>query len=173
MDTTGWLQTLAEVAVAMAGFSAVITAFSPGGRRIDPMMANRLYSIVSLSLLVAFLSIVPTLGEGLGLEPVAALRTAAAIGLAMQLRIFVTMRRGYRSIPGYSSMVSMTGVYFAYAFMVITGLSGAACLFDLFEGRGSAFFLIMQTSMLATAGTRLWGLTSVLASRHAVDGQAE
>ena len=110
MDTTSWLQTLAEVAIAMAGFSAVVTAFNRDAARMAPIMADRLFAIVSISLVVAFFAIVPGIVEGFGMGPSEGFRAAGWAALVVQLMLYARIIRGYRSIVGHARQVWPTGV---------------------------------------------------------------
>ncbi len=162
MEAISWLQTLAEVAIAVAGFSAVVTAFNRDSARMAPIMADRLFTIVSISLVVALFAIVPGILQGFGLGPSEAFRVAGLASLVVQLLLFTAIVRAYRSIEGSADQVWPTGVLLAYGFMILSVLASAASVVGRPAGREAACYLLSQTSMLTVAGTRLAGLTVVM-----------
>lgn len=170
MDPAGWLQTIAEVAIAIAGFSAVITAFRRGHAGLDPMMANRLFSIVTISMVVAFFTILPSVLSGLGIRVATAFRVSALLALAIESLIFFVTIRQLRQIPRYEEQVSRVGAVLAYAFIGISVPTAAICASGLFAGREAGLYLLMLTCFLGVAATRFAGFTAVLLA-HRLDEQ--
>ena len=70
MDGTEYLLTRAEIAAALAGFSALVVAISGRpGSRLRPMSRTLVSTLIERSLLAVFFSLVPVLLTGLGLSP--------------------------------------------------------------------------------------------------------
>src|SRR5262245_6354802 len=65
-----WLQTLAEVAVALAGFSGLLAGIRQRSERHSRINITRLRTIVETSLSVLAFSLLPTLLSGLGVSEI-------------------------------------------------------------------------------------------------------
>lgn len=76
-----WLQTLAEIAVALAGFSGLLAGMNQRSARASRINATRLRTIVETSLSVLFFCLVPIFLDGFGVEERGNFRISALLYL--------------------------------------------------------------------------------------------
>lgn len=93
-----WLQTLAEISLGFAGFSALIAGLHGGDAAVSRRNRSQCLAVVETSVSVLGSCILPVLFHGLGLSEAAAYRAGAVVfvvaGVPLTLRGF---RRGLRS----------------------------------------------------------------------------
>src|SRR5262245_23394835 len=77
----GWLQTLAQVAVALAGFSGLLAGVRHRSEQESRINVTRVKTIIETSLPILALSLLPTLLHGLGVAEIAAFRISGVVFL--------------------------------------------------------------------------------------------
>jgi hypothetical protein len=147
MTHENWLQTLAEAAVALAGFSGLIAGFRYRSERESRINATRLRTIIETSLPIAGLSLFPTLLYGLGLSEITAFRISALVFLAGLIPLGIRGHRRFRAASGVSRLsLLMAGNLMAMA----TSLGSAlACVSGLADPVVPTLYLIALASGLA------------------------
>ncbi len=93
MTHVDWLQTLAEIGLGFAGFSALIAGMRRGGSTADPANSSRGRAVVETSLSVLFGCTLPVLLHGLGFSETVAFRLAGGLFLIAGAPLTV---RGFR-----------------------------------------------------------------------------
>ena len=81
MTHADWFQTLAEIGLGFAGFSALIAGMRRGEQTADPENTSRGRAVVETSLSVLFACALPALLVGLGLAETSAFRIAGTLFL--------------------------------------------------------------------------------------------
>jgi hypothetical protein len=143
----GWLQTLAQVAVALAGFSGLLAGMRYRTEQESRINATRLRTIIETSLPIVALSLLPTLLNGLGVGEIAAFRISALVFLAglipLGTRGFVRFRAAAR-VSRPTLLISGT-----YVAMAISLLSAVACVLGLASAIVPTLYLTALASALA------------------------
>jgi hypothetical protein len=93
MTHADWFQTLAEIGLGFAGFSALIAGMRRGEQNADPENASRGRAVVETSLSVLFACALPALLIGLGLTQTTAFRVAGGLFLLAGAPLSI---RGFR-----------------------------------------------------------------------------
>lgn len=93
MTHNDWLQTLAEIGIGFAGFSALITGMRGEGGALRIQNAAWGLAVVETSLAVLFGAMAPVVLHGLGLSEITAFRFSGGIFLLVGTPLTV---RGYR-----------------------------------------------------------------------------
>ncbi len=126
MEHQDLLQTFAEVAVAFAGFSAVVSVFDRRTEADDPRVRHyRIRVMVEYSLCVSIFSFVPYLLNALFASEAIAWRAASALLAISWSAVGLTASRRARQIFGRSAF-SVAPAFSAIA--TLLGYSGAAIL---------------------------------------------
>jgi hypothetical protein len=133
MDSTDHLLTVGEIAVTLAGFSALVAILGGRRGRSEPRVdALRLRTMLEASLLVLAFSLFPLIPSKLGATPALSWRISAAAFLAVDLveTVFSLRRlRGLRTLATSGDRLSAVVVQvFAYSadalmFLVVLGVS--------------------------------------------------
>ncbi len=127
MEHQDLLQTFAEVAVAFAGFSAVVSIFDRRAEADDPRVRHyRVRVMVEYSLCVSIFSFVPYLLNALLESEAAAWRVSSALLATSWSLVGLTASRRARQIFGRSAL-SVAPAFSAVA--SVLGYSGALILF--------------------------------------------
>jgi hypothetical protein len=144
----GWLQTLAEVAVALAGFSGLLAGVRHRSEQESRINVTRLRTIIETSLPIVALSLLPTLLNGLGLGEIAAFRISALVFLAGLIPLGTRGFLRFRAASGISGRPSllMSGTYLASAISLV---SAVACAFGLGSSIVPTLYLMALASALA------------------------
>ena len=141
MDYQDLLQTLAEVSVALAGFSGVVSVF---GRRHtgdwDPADRLHLSFMLETSLAVLFLSLLPFAFLSVELSPRSTWTIMSGIMAAYLVATFGAAAYRYRRL----SSDQRTGVGPIYGFAMALGDLSVVILqlFNVFSAREFSFYLI-------------------------------
>ncbi len=147
MTHEGWLQTLAEVAVALAGFSGLIAGVRYRSEQESRINATRLRTIIETSLPILALSLLPTLFNGLGMGEIAAFRISALVFLAGLIPLGTRGFRRFRAASGVSRpSLLMSGTWLASA---ISLASAVACASGLASAIVPTLYLLALASALA------------------------
>jgi hypothetical protein len=121
----GWLQTLAEVAVALAGFTGLLAGVRGRSEQESRINITRVRTIVETSLPIMALSLLPTLLSGLGLGETLAFRISALLYLAGLIPLSLRGFRRFRTASGRGRpTLLMSGTWLALA---ISLLSAVVC----------------------------------------------
>lgn len=100
MDALDHLATIAEVAIALAGFSALVSILGTGfGREKSQLEASRLQMMLEASLFVVMLALLPSVLFEFDLDEGVAWRTSAALFLLLDLVASVSMTIRMRGLP--------------------------------------------------------------------------
>jgi hypothetical protein len=153
MDSADHLLTIAEIAVTLAGFSALVAILGGRRGRSDPRMdVLRLRTMLEASLLVLAFALFPLIPTKLGAAPPLSWRISAGAFLVVDLVVTVaSLRRGaglrHVATPGdwlWSVPVQLLA-YSADALMAVVVLGIAAPL-------APGFYFIALYANLAVAG---------------------
>jgi hypothetical protein len=143
----GWLQTLAQVAVALAGFSGLLAGVRYRSQQESRINATRVRTIIETSLPIAALSLLPTLLDGLGLGEIAAFRISALVFLAGLIPLSIRGFRRFRAASGRSRpSLLMSGTYLAMATSLV---SAVTCLSGLANAIVPTLYLMALAGGLA------------------------
>jgi hypothetical protein len=143
----GWLQTLAEVAVALAGFTGLLAGVRGRSEQESRINITRVRTIVETSLPIMALSLLPTLLHGLGLGEIAAFRISALMFLAGLIPLSVRGFRRFRAVSGRGRPnLLMSGTWLALA---ISLGSAMACALGLASSLVPTLYLMALAGGLA------------------------
>jgi hypothetical protein len=158
----GWLQTLAQVGVALAGFSGLLAGVRYRSEQESRINATRLRTIIETSLPIVALSLLPTLLNGLGMGEISAFRISALVFLAglipLGTRGFLRFRAA--SGGGRPSLL-MNGTYLA---STISLVSAVACALGLASSIVPTLYLTALASALAIGAFNFVGFAIGLGS---------
>jgi len=165
-----WLQTLAEIAVTLAGFSGLLSGIRQRTERETRVNSTRLRTIVETSLSVLAFCLIPVFLAGLGLTENAAFRVAAA---AFLLGFVPSTIRGFQRFlraSGPENDVASSGLLRITAVVsAIALLSSVACIVGLPPDRVPTFYLISLACTLSIGATNFLGFAIGLAQLEALD----
>jgi hypothetical protein len=143
----GWLQTLAEVAVALAGFSGLLAGVRYRSELESKINATRLRTIIETSLPILALSLLPTLLNGLGLSEIAAFRISALVFLAGLIPLSIRGFSRFRAAAGVRRpSLLMGGTWLA---MAISFGSAVACASGIANAIVPTLYLMALSGGLA------------------------
>jgi len=135
MAYADWLQTLAEIGLGFAGFSALIAGMRGQDETPDLENSNRGRAVVETSLSVLFGCTVPVILIGLGLAETTAFRIAG--GLFLLVGAPLSARGFHRAMAGRDRGRSMQPALAILSF--IAGAAGLGFSFACALGRPEAF----------------------------------
>ena len=129
MTHADWLQTLAEIGIGFAGFSALIAGMRRRDDQPDRMNASRGRAVVETALSVIFGATTPVLLHGMGLSEVAAFRYSGGlfflVGAPLTFmgfrRAIATRTRGETNRPVLTTLMlvaSAAGLGFSLACVI-------------------------------------------------------
>jgi hypothetical protein len=152
LPETDVLFLLAELGVALAGFTAIIGVLGsrPGVSdvRVDVL---RLQVMLETSLFVAAASIVPALLEHFGVEPRNLWRIASAIFLLVQVPLELVALRRTRNMPDMTyAKVNVNTINWCLS--IGADLFALGVLLDVVGTFASAFYLLTIFSLLTMSG---------------------
>ena len=160
MTHEGWLQTLAEVAVALAGFSGLLAGFRSGSEQESRINVTRVRTIIETSLPIAALSMLPTVLNGFGLGEIAAFRISAVVFLVGLIPLGIRGFRRFREASGVSRPnLLMTGTWLT---TIISLASGVACVLGLGGAIVPTLYLTALVSALAIGAFNFVGFAVAL-----------
>ena len=160
MTHEGWLQTLAQVAVALAGFSGLLAGVRHRTEQESRINVTRVKTIIETSLPIAALSLVPTLLNGLGIGEIAAFRISGVLFLMGFIPLTVRGFRRYRTAIGVSeTSLLMTGTYLT---TIISSVSAVACVLGLGGAIAPTLYLMALAGALAIGAFNFVGFAVAL-----------
>ena len=160
MTHEGWLQTLAQVAVALAGFSGLLAGVRSASEQESRINLTRVRTIIETSLPIAALTLLPTLLNGLGLGEIAAFRISAVVFLVGLIPLGIRGFRRFRAASGVSrTSLLMTGTYLT---TIISFLSAVACVLGLGGAIAPTLYLMALAGALAIGAFNFVGFAVAL-----------
>jgi hypothetical protein len=124
-----WLQTPAEVAVALAGLSGLLAGIRQGSQRESQINVTRLRTIVETSLSVLAFCLIPVFLNGLGISEIGAFRISAITFLAAFIPVTALGFRRFRLAVG-ASAIQVISRPLGGATVLVSGVAlvaGGAC----------------------------------------------
>jgi hypothetical protein len=152
-----WLQTLAEVAVALAGFSGLLAGIRQRSQRESQINVTRLKAIVETSLSVLAFCLIPVFLNGLGVGELWAFRISAIAFLAGFIPLTAMGFRRFRLAAG-TSVIQETGPLGGATYLA----SGAALVAALTCASGFATSAVPTLYLIALSGTLAIGALNFL-----------
>ena len=137
----------------MAGFSAILIAFGASGRKVSPMQADRLFAIVSLSLIAALMTVVPALAQALGVPAPYVFRVSGGLLIPIAWPALFTQMLFRKRVSNTKGLVPWT-LYLAYSTVGIMLSATVLCIADIPEGRSTGMYLLALVCILTVAGLR-------------------
>ena len=150
MTHEDWLQTLAEIAVALAGFSGLLAGIRQRSQRESKINITRLRTIVETSLSVLAFCLIPIFLNGLGVSEIGAFRVSAIAFLAGFIPFTALGFRRFRLAAG-APVIRVSGPLGGATYLVSAAalLSGVACAVGLSTSAVPTLYLITLTATLA------------------------
>jgi hypothetical protein len=152
-----WLRTLAEVAVALAGFSGLLAGIRQRSQRESRINITRLRTIVETSLSVLAFSLLPALLNGLGLNDVGAFRISAVSFLAGFIPLTVRGFRRFRVAHGGAALSSSPLLGATYLVSVTALVAGVGCAVGLPRSAVPTLYLVALAGTLAIGALNFLG----------------
>lgn len=151
MIETGLLFLLAEISVALAGFSAIIGVLgSRSGRSEVRVDALRLQAMLETSFVVAAASILPALLDHFGIAVSASWRISSALFLLVQIPSEIIGIRRTKEMPDMTwSRFNVNTVNWSLS--IGADLIMLGVLLNLFGAHTSGFYLLALFSLLTMA----------------------
>ena len=146
------LFTLAEIAIALAGFSAIIGVLSTRRGSIDLQVNSlRLQVMLETCFMVAAASLVPVLLDQFGLASSALWRTASAAFLCLAIPFEFVARNRTKGMPNMTlTKININTVNWGIS--IASDLILVAILFGLVGPYSEAFYLLTLLLQLVVAG---------------------
>jgi hypothetical protein len=150
MAHENWLQTLAEVAVALAGFSGLLAGIRQRSQRESQINVTRLKTIVETSLSVLMFCLFPVFLNGFGVGELGAFRISAIVFLAGFIPFTFMGFRRFRLAAG-TSVIQETGPLGGATYLASGAalVAGVACAAGFPTSAVPTLYLIALTSTLA------------------------
>jgi len=165
-----WLQTLAEIAVTLAGFSGLLSGIRQRTERESRVNSTRLRTIVETSFSVLAFCLIPVFLAGLGLPENVAFRVAA---LAFLFGFVPSTTRGFQRFLRASGPVEGLGSSRLTTITILVSaialLSGLACVIGLPADRVPTFYLIALAGTLAIGAINFLGFAIGLAQLDPIE----
>ena len=153
-----WLQTLAQIAVALAGFSGLLAGIRQRNQRESEINITRLRTIVETSLSVLGFCLVPIFLNGLGVGEAEAFRISASAFLAGFIPFTAMGFRRFRLAAGASAIRALGplggAIYLASATALVAGV---ACALGFPRSAVPTLYLIALTGTLAIGALNFLG----------------
>ena len=165
MSHDDWLQTLAEIAIALAGFSGLLAGIRQRSERESQINVTRLRTIVETSLSVLAFCFIPVFLNGLGVGEVGAFRISAIAFLTGFIPLTVLGFRRFRLAAG-TSVIQVSGPLGGVAYLVSAAalVAGVACAVGLPTSAVPTLYLIALTGTLAIGALNFLGFAIGYAS---------
>jgi hypothetical protein len=157
MTHEAWLQTLAEVAVALAGFSGLLAGIRQRSQRESRINTTRLRTIVETSLSVLAFSLLPTLLNGLGVDEVGAFRISAVSFLAGFLPLTVRGFHRFRVAHGDQGPSSSPLLGATYLVSATALAAGVGCAVGVPRSAVPTLYLVALAGTLAIGAFNFLG----------------
>ena len=159
-----WLQTLAEIAVTLAGFSGLLSGIRQRTERESRVNRTRLRTIVETSFSVLAFCLIPVFLAGLGLSENTAYRIAALVFLFGFVPSTLRGFRRFLQASGAEHIVTTSGLTRLTVTVSATALlSNLACIVGLPPDRVPTFYLISLAGTLAIGAINFLGFAIGLA----------
>ena len=152
-----WLQTLAEVAVAFAGFSGLLAGIRERSQRESRINVTRLRTIVETSLSVLAFSLLPALLNGIGLGEVGAFRISAVAFLAGFIPLTVRGFRRFRIAHGGPALGSSPLLGATYLASATALVAGVGCAVGIPRSAVPTLYLVALAGTLAIGALNFLG----------------
>lgn len=158
MTHEDWLQTLAEIAVALAGFSGLLAGIRQRSQRESQINVTRLRTIVETSLSVLAFCLVPVLLNGMGVAEVGAFRISATAFLAGFIPFTAMGFRRFRLAAG-TSVIQVSRALGGATYLVSGAalVAGVACAAGFPTSAVPTLYLIALTATLAIGALNFLG----------------
>jgi len=153
-----WLRTLAEVAIALAGFAGLLAGIRQRSQRESQINVTRLKTIVETSLSVLAFCLIPVFLNGLGVGELGAFRISAIVFLAGFIPFTVMGFRRFRLATG-RSVIQETGPLGGATYLVSAAalVAGVACAAGIPTSAVPTLYLIALTCTLAIGALNFLG----------------
>ena len=165
-----WLQTLAEIAVTLAGFSGLLSGIRQRTARESRVNSTRLRTIVETSFSVLAFCLIPVFLTGLGLPENAAFRIAA---LAFLFGFIPSTTRGFKRFMNAAGPdrgeLSSNLTRITIAVSAIALLSNVACIAGLPPASVPTVYLITLAGTLAIGAINFLGFAIGLAQLDSLE----
>jgi len=155
-----WLQTLAEVAVALAGFSGLLAGIRQRSERQSRINVTRLRTIVETSLSVLAFSLLPAILNGLGVSEVGAFRISAVSFLAGFIPLTINGLHRFRVASGGSALSSSPLLFGTYLASATTLVAAVGCSVGLPGSAVPTLYLVALAGTLAIGALNFLGFAS-------------
>ncbi len=153
MLETGPYQTLAEFAIALAGFVGLVVAFRRREGRFHPADDFRIFIALVPSLAGAFLALLPVGLDLLALAPATTLiSSSVSYAVVVMLVLIAVVTRNRRLPPDAKAVLSRPLTMFFYALFglaILGNLANATSLFG--EPRSGVYFLGIMAILINSA----------------------
>lgn len=158
-----WLQTVAEVSVALAGFSSLAAGMRRRDYRTSAINRTRLLTIVETSLSALFFSVLPVLFHGLGMGERTSYRVSAVLFLLGFVPLCTRGFRRFQAAAGTSSALrsSRLGLITLFAGLS-TCVAGILCALDVLTASPSTLYLIALYGTLLIGAVNFTGFAASL-----------
>jgi fermentation-respiration switch protein FrsA (DUF1100 family) len=165
MTHSEWLQTLAEIGIGFAGFSALIAGMRHRDEPISAENRARGRAVIETSFAVLFGAILPVILHGLGLGETSAFRLAATVLAIAGTPLTI---RGYRRgmalqtpKPGQSPIIRWVG----FPFGILSLGFAVACVVGLPQPIVPTYYLASLTGTLGIAALNFIGFVYAIDER--------
>jgi hypothetical protein len=158
MTHENWLQTLAQVAVSLAGFSGLLAGIRQRSQRESQINVTRVKTIVETSLSALAFCLVPVLLHGLGVGELEAFRISAMAFLAGFIPLTAMGFRRFRLAAG-TSVIQQVGWLGVATYLVSAAalVAGVTCAAGLPRSAVPTLYLIAMSGTLAIGALNFLG----------------
>ena len=129
IDPFSALQTLAEIAIAVAGFSGIISIYQRVNRAQNELARWRIYTVLSTSFYALFMATFPMGLALLEIEEQELWRQSSAVGFVLMLMVYADLLRSRKKLsrasvaviekhPWYSRVTTLLGLSIGFAHFV-------------------------------------------------------
>ena len=149
------LQTIAQVAIGLAGFASVATALRKQERMDSLVVLQRLTVLLVLSISVVFLSFLPVVLSGIGLDDARVWRISAAVFAAFAIFLLTPISPIVRNTQALRKVGyvhhQMYKDWVLYPFLVAIACSLTISVGLFVDSSGAAFVFSLGTLLLGAA----------------------
>jgi len=157
IDIANALLTLAQVAIGLAGFSAILVALSGKPHQWTPVDAFRIRNILAFSFQSVFLSLVPFVLAFFTMPETAVWKASLlTISLATFADVLLVLAGVYRLSPPQRAVLKALVVSIVTAVLFVTAAAELCAAFGVFRPAAAVFFLGLVV---------LLGVSTVLVAR--------
>lgn len=165
MDESELLLTLAQISVAFAGFASLATIFAQRTGQDDAVVdSGRLLNMLTTSLTVTALALIPFIPILIGLEDHWVWGTSGGVGIfAIIATLPSTMRRTaiMRQRTGFKSYRA----FVCWSLLVAAIVALAGCVFDVPSGQLFTAYIFALFALVTASGILFFGVIESLAGR--------